>query len=252
MQVFLERVNSHLEITVADSGEGIKPELLPHVFERFRQADSTTTRRCAGLGLGLAIVKQLVELHGGSVMAKSPGEGKGATFVVLLPLTLLHEDAHNGDATRVHPAAAGFADSDPCGMPDLTGVQVLLVDDEADARHLVKKLLEGCHAGVRTAASAAEALAMLAEKNVDVIISDIGMPVFDGYEFIRQVRARPPEQGGTVPAMALTAFARSEDRMRAMMAGYNLHLSKPIEPNELLIAVASLAGRTLPGSLPGL
>jgi signal transduction histidine kinase/CheY-like chemotaxis protein len=244
VQIFLERVNSHLEITVADSGEGIKPEFLPHVFDRFRQADSSTTRQYGGLGIGLSIVKQLAELHGGSVRAKSPGEGKGATFIVMLPLMLLHDASDTNGGDRVHPAAPSAAEQDACEAQDLTGVTVLVVDDEPDARDLAKRLLENCKAFVFTAASASDALTVLEQQQVDVLVSDIGMPGTDGYEFIRRLRAKAAEQGGRVPAIALTAFARSEDRMRAMIAGYNLHLSKPIEPGELIVAVASLAGRT--------
>jgi signal transduction histidine kinase/ActR/RegA family two-component response regulator len=245
VQVSLERVNSHLEIVVADSGDGIKPEFLPHVFDRFQQADSSTTRKYGGLGLGLSIVKQIVELHGGTVKAKSPGAGKGATFTVVMPLMLLHSPNGNGGAEdRVHPGSDAQRGHDPCESHDLAGINVLVVDDEPDARELVKKLLETCNATVFVAAGADDALATLADQKVDVLISDIGMPGMDGYEFIRKLRARNAKEGGRVPAIALTAFARAEDRMRAMISGYNLHLSKPIEPTELIVAVASLAGRT--------
>jgi signal transduction histidine kinase/ActR/RegA family two-component response regulator len=242
VQVFLERVNSHLEISIADTGQGIRPEFLPHVFDRFRQADSSTTRHNGGLGLGLSIAKQLIELHGGLIRAKSSGEGQGATFLVLMPLMLLHDFSEEVDQGRVHPASSPTG-RDPCEMQDLQGVHVLLVDDEPDARELVQKLLERCNAVVRTASSARLALNMLAEQKADVLVSDIGMPEIDGYDFIRQVRAKSAADGGHIPAIALTAFARSEDRMRAMIAGYNLHLSKPIEPSELIVAIASLAGR---------
>jgi signal transduction histidine kinase/ActR/RegA family two-component response regulator len=245
VQVSLERVNSHLEIVIADTGDGIKPEFLPHVFDRFQQADSSTTRKYGGLGLGLSIVKQIVELHGGTVKAKSPGEGKGSTFIVVMPLMLLHEGDENGTQyPRVHPAGTLHNDPDPCEMQDLAGVSVLVVDDEADARELVQKLLHTCHANVFTAAGSDDAMKILATERLDVVISDIGMPEADGYAFIRKVRAKTANEGGRVPAIALTAFARAEDRMRAMLAGYNLHLSKPIEPTELIVAVASLAGRT--------
>jgi CheY-like chemotaxis protein/two-component sensor histidine kinase len=242
VQVVLERVNSHLEVVVSDTGEGIRPEFLPHVFERFRQGDASTTRRHGGLGLGLSIVRQLVELHGGSVRAKSPGEGRGATFVVMLPVAALHEDAEAA-AGRGHPAAPSAAAS-PCGEADLTGVRVLVVDDEPDARDLVRRFLERCGARVRLAGSAAEALEVLAADAPDVLISDIGMPGVDGYDLLRRVRALPDPAARRTPAVALTAFARSEDRTRAMLAGYNVHLSKPLEPAELAATVASLMGRT--------
>ena len=244
IQVFLERVNSHVDITVTDTGCGISPAFLPHVFERFQQADATSTRHHGGLGIGLSIAKQLVELHGGSIWAKSPGENQGATFVVRLPVVLLHEDDPAG-AARVHPSSAADAGAtQPAYDFDLSGLEVLVVDDEADARQLATKLLRLCQAEVRAAASTEEALALLDDKPAHIILSDIGMPVIDGYDFIRQVRARPPERGGRAPAIAVTAFARSEDRTRAMIAGYNLHLSKPVESKELIAAIGTLAGRT--------
>jgi PAS domain S-box-containing protein len=246
VQIFLERVNSHLEIMVADTGAGVKPEFLPHVFDRFRQSDSSISRQYGGLGLGLSIVKQLVELHGGSVRAKSPGQDKGTTFVVDLPLMLMHDSPgqrKTAGAARTHPAA--LAMSEPCLKQDLAGLKVLVVDDESDARELIKRLLENCDAVVQTAASAEEALQCLARGAPDVLVSDIGMARMDGYEFIRRVRTLPAEQGGKVPAVALTAFARSEDRTRALISGYNIHLSKPLEPSELVVTVASLAGRAI-------
>ncbi|HLL89059.1 MAG TPA: ATP-binding protein [Tepidisphaeraceae bacterium] len=243
VQVLLERVNSHLEIAVSDTGEGIPPEFLPHVFERFRQADSTPTRRHGGLGLGLSIVRQLVELHGGTVRAKSPGANLGATFVVMLPLAVLHEDEAE-TVRRAHPAASSSRDG-PCDeAAGLAGIKVLVVDDEPDARDLVRRFLEACEAQVVTAASVEEALAALAAHGPDVLISDIGMPDVDGYELLRRVRSHPDESRRRTPAIALTAFARSEDRTRAMLAGYNVHLSKPLEPAELTATIASLMGRT--------
>ncbi len=237
VQVLLERVNSHVEITVSDSGQGIRPEFLPHVFDRFRQADSSTTRRHGGLGLGLAIVKHLVELHGGTVRAKSPGEGQGATFVVHLPLTVVHGD--NAPGHRVHPQSGAGAD-DLCDPPKLTGVRVLVVDDEPDAAALVRRVLEDCGAEVLTASGGREGLESLDRNGADVLLSDIGMPDMDGYEMMRAARAK----GVATPAAALTAYARSEDRRRAMMAGFQTHVAKPVEPNELVAVVASLAGRT--------
>ncbi len=238
VQVSLERVNSHVEVCVVDDGRGIEPEFLPHVFERFRQADASTTRRYGGLGLGLSIVKQLVELHGGSIRAKSAGEGKGATFCIELPLMVVHPPDLRGSAghPRATKGTAAAADH-----PSLEGISVLAVDDEPDARNLLKRLLEDCGARVYLAASAKEGLAILQHQLPDMIISDIGMPGQDGYEFIKQVRRLSPEQGGRIPAAAFTAFARAEDRTRALRAGFQTHVAKPVEPTELTAVVASLA-----------
>jgi signal transduction histidine kinase/CheY-like chemotaxis protein len=243
VEIRLERVNSHLEILVADTGSGISPDFLPHVFERFRQSDTSTTRTRGGLGLGLAIVRHLVELHGGTVHVKSPGEGQGSTFIVRLPLSIAHV---GGD--RVHPRAK---DDDPAaaeGAPDLTGTRVLVVDDEADSRDTLRQILEHCHAEVRTVGSAREALEALPIFRPHVILSDIGMPDEDGYSLIRRVRQLPPEQGGQTPAAALTAFARTEDRRRALLAGFEMHLSKPVELQELCAVVATLVRRTSTGN----
>jgi len=237
VDVILQRVNSHIEITVTDSGIGIEPEFLPFLFERFRQANSSTTRTHSGLGLGLSIVKQLVELHGGSVQAQSRGENKGATFIVRLPLVPVRSAAG-----REHPTTASTVAVQPETI-DLTGVHVLVVDDEADARELIKRVLTQCGAEVRVAGSAPQALEMLKSNRPDVMISDIGMPHMDGYDFMRRVRQLPPLEGRRLPAIALTAFARSVDRTRAIMAGYQMHMAKPIEPQELVATVASFAGR---------
>ncbi len=237
ISVMLERVNSHLEITVHDSGVGIQPEFLPLVFERFRQADSSTTRSFGGLGLGLSIVKNLVELHGGTVHAKSAGLGQGSTFVVMLPVAPIRRGTD-----REHPATSIAGKSDSLQL-DLAGVKVLVVDDEPDARALISRVLSQCQAEVRTAVSAADGLVQVQLFKPDVLVSDIGMPETDGYQFIRQVRSLSADQGGRLPAIALTAFARSEDRTRAMMAGYQMHISKPIEPQELIATVGSLCGR---------
>ena len=244
VQVVLERVNSHLEVSVSDSGEGIAPEFLPYVFDRFRQADASTARRHGGLGLGLAIVKQLTELHGGTVRVKSAGLGQGATFIVALPLSAVHPD-FEPEIERRHPRVAPDLEAGSLPLLQLAGVRVLAVDDEPDARALVRRLLEGCDATVRTAGSAAEALAMIREEAPDVLVSDIGMPEQDGYALIRQVRALGSAHAGNVPAVALTAYARSEDRMKAIRAGFQMHMAKPIEGAELITVVASLAGRTL-------
>jgi PAS domain S-box-containing protein len=241
VQVRLERVNSHVEIAVSDTGAGIAPEFLPHVFDRFRQADGTTTRRQGGLGLGLSIVRHLVELHGGTVRADSPGEGRGSTFTVLLPVAPVYS-SHTSEE-RVHPAARETLPAFEC--PErLDGLRVLLVDDEPDTREMLKAGLGRCGAELTVAASAAEALTEIRKRPPDVLVSDIGMPEEDGYELIRKVRALPAEQGGNVPAIALTAYARTEDRLQALRAGYQMHVTKPVELTELAAVVASLARRT--------
>jgi CheY-like chemotaxis protein/two-component sensor histidine kinase len=243
VQVILERIDSHLEVRVVDTGEGIAPDFLPHVFDRFRQFDASTTRRHGGLGLGLSIVKQLVELHGGSVDAKSAGLGQGATFTVMLPLSALHtSDAQSPIERRRALAGAGAGDGPVDGNDrgELTGLKILVVDDEPDARMLIKRLLEDHRAVVNVAASASEAFEMLRAAPPDVLISDVGMPGEDGYSLIRRIRALPPAEGGAVPAVALTAYARPEDRRNAVMAGFQHHVTKPAEPAELITMVASL------------
>jgi CheY-like chemotaxis protein len=221
------------------SARGFCP--LPYVFDRFRQADQSTTRAQGGLGLGLSIVRHLVELHGGEVSAHSEGEGRGATFTVRLPLTQARSEGFR--------KTAGGADAEPHAASDprsdvLGGVRVLVVDDEPDARALLAALLGRRGARVVTASSAAEALPAVAALRPDVLVSDIGMGGEDGYELIRRVRALPAGEGGRTPALALTAYARAEDRARALAAGFQAHLAKPIEPAELAAAVASLAGRS--------
>ncbi len=243
VQVLLERVNSHLEVSIIDTGKGIGADFLPHVFDRFRQADSSTTRQYGGLGLGLAIVKQLVELHGGTVRVKSGGRDLGTTFIVALPLTVIHSDNDLEREERRHPGPSRLAAPTLERDLDLSDVRVLVVDDEADARALVRRLLEERGATVTTNGSAAEAIASIQQGRFDVLVSDIGMPEEDGYALIRKVRAIPADRGGTIPAVALTAYARSEDRMKAVIAGFQMHVTKPVEPAELLTMVASLAGR---------
>jgi len=235
VQVSLERVNSQIEIVVADNGEGIQPDFLPHIFERFRQQDSSTTRRHAGLGLGLSIARQLVELHGGTIRATSAGQGRGATFTVMLPLPAMREEAEPPGSL---PASSG--NDAIC----LSGIRVLVVDDEPDARELIRQVLRDHDADVVTAASPQEAMVMLIRERPTVLVSDIGMPDADGYDLMRSIRALSAQDGGETPAVALTAFARSEDRTRAMLAGYQVHISKPFEPRELVATLASLVGRT--------
>ena len=241
VQVRLERINSHIEIAVSDTGGGIEPEFLPHVFERFRQADQKTTRQHGGLGLGLAIVRHLVELHGGTVGADSPGKGQGATFVVNLPIVAFYQK--DNLAERVHPAARETLPSYDC--PErLDGLKVLVVDDEVDTREVFRVGIAQCGAHVVSAGSAQEALEAIEKERPDVLISDIGMPGEDGYELIRKVRALPPGRGGKIPAIALTAYARTEDRLRALRAGYQMHVSKPVELAELVAVMASLIQRS--------
>jgi PAS domain S-box-containing protein len=239
VQIVLERVNSHVEISVADTGVGIRPDLVPHLFERFRQGDASTTRKYGGLGLGLSIVKSLVELHGGTVWVRSPGEGQGTTVTVHLPVAVVRRPEAGG---RVHPTAVPPR-SATVVTAELAGLTVLVVDDSADARDLLKRLLEDCAATVVTAGSVDEALALVATATPDVLISDIGMPDADGFELLKRVRALGPNRGGRIPAIALTAFARSEDRTRALRAGFLVHVSKPVDPAELVATVASVAGR---------
>ena len=236
IQVVLERVNSHVEIVVEDDGVGIRGEFLPFVFDRFRQGDATTTRRHGGLGLGLSIVKNLVELHGGSVRVKSPGEGAGSTFVVALPISHVRED----ETARTRRAEPAVEVLDAIELPRLDGVSVLIVDDEADGRVLMARILEGHGARAECAKSAAEALEYLQRDRFDILLSDIGMPDVDGYELIRRVRAIDDSRSGPIPAIAVTAYARAEDRQRSLLAGYQMHLSKPVEARELVAGIASL------------
>ena len=230
----IKRVDSHVEISVNDTGQGIAPDFLPHVFDRFRQADATTTRRHGGLGLGLSIVKYLTELHGGNVRVMSDGVGRGATFSVCLPLQSLHEEAEETAEARRN------AEIDRAAMKsELTGIKVLVVDDEEDSVTIVRRILERRGALVRSANSMNEALAEFATFSPNVILSDIGMPGNDGYEFISRLRAMPG--GRAVPAVALTALARGEDRTRALRAGFQMHVTKPVDFNELVAVVQNLA-----------
>ncbi len=242
VQVELRRVNSHVEIVVSDTGQGIAPDVLPHVFERFQQGDSTSTRRHAGLGLGLALVRHLIELHGGTVEAFSAGEGQGSIFTVKLPVAITRaasaeEPPSPGD--RVHPTAVMV---DPPRGPSLRGLRILVVDDDRDGLELVAAILSNGEGEVRTARSAAEGFETLRAWHPDVLVSDIEMPGEDGYAFIRRVRGLDGPLART-PAVALTAYGRVEDRLRTLAAGYSMHVPKPVDPAELATIVASLAGR---------
>jgi CheY-like chemotaxis protein len=239
-----------VRVEIADDGEGIDPNFLPHIFDRFRQADATAARRHGGLGLGLSIVKQLVELHGGTVAAESAGRNAGALFRVTVPLAPSAAQAAAaataGDGTGVAAGGEGVAAAraapsaaDPV-VADLRGMKILVVDDEPDARSLLQRLFRNCNASVVAASSADEALEALLRDAPDVLISDIGMPGADGYVLIRRVRSLEGTKGA-VPAIALTAYAHSEDKAKALQSGFQSHLAKPIEPKELISAVESLA-----------
>jgi PAS domain S-box-containing protein len=228
-----------VELAVTDTGEGIADEFLPHVFDRFRQADASTTRRHGGLGLGLSIVKQLVELHGGTIRATSPGRGKGATFTVSLPSVAAMPQGSGPDRRAPAEDHPKVLDAE---CERVRGLRVLVVDDDADARDLASRLLDSCGAQVAVAASSDEAMRLLEGSIFDVLVSDIGMPGEDGYALMRRVRALDPERNGDIPAVALTAYARGEDRIKAIRAGFHVHASKPVDPAELIAAVANLGG----------
>jgi signal transduction histidine kinase/CheY-like chemotaxis protein len=230
--VRLRGADSSAEIEVTDTGAGISPDFLPCVFERFRQADSTSTRSYGGVGLGLALVRHLVELHGGTVCADSAGAGQGATFTVRLPLA----ESGVGEKQLAPPEM-------PVPPSPLAGLRVLLVEDDADTSELIATVLEGHDAKVTAVASVREALAEIERCKPDVLVSDIGMPEEDGYSLIRQLRAMEAGQGWRIPAVALTAYAQAEDRTRALSAGFQIHIPKPVEPAQLAAAVATLAGR---------
>jgi len=236
---------AHLEISVSDNGEGISSDFLPHVFERFSQADGSKTRRHRGLGLGLAIVRHLVELQGGTVSASSEGIHKGATFSVRFPA---HE-YYQGNGGLGHPVLTDKHESIDLFLgaqrPKLNGIRVLVVDDDVASREMLSVALLQCDANVVTAASTSEALTEIDRHRPDLLVSDIGMPDQDGYELIRKVRlVESKSEAAAIPAMALTAYARSEDRVRALGAGYHVHLSKPVDPEEFVLLVANLISRT--------
>lgn len=227
-------------LSVRDNGQGIDPAFLPHVFDRFRQADASTTRAHGGLGLGLAIVRHLVELHGGAVEAHSDGPGRGACFRVRFPVVADHPPLPREHRPRSEPLHRALLLAHP---PDLTGVRILVVDDEPDTRDLIIGTLEPCRAVVTAVTTTADAFALLLAQPFDIVVSDIAMPHEDGYALIRKLRALPPERGGRLPTVALTAYARAEDRTRALVAGFDRHVAKPIEPTDLLITLADLCGR---------
>ena len=235
----------YVEVRVVDSGQGISPQFLPHVFERFRQADAATTRRHAGLGLGLAIVRQLVELHGGTVYAESDGEGRGATFRVRLPIATAAATSNEvPDSSIVAADEAALPGPVPAAASSvLENVRIVVVDDDADGRTLTSLILSQAGATVRTVATVREALQVLESDHADALVSDIGLPDEDGYSLIRAIRHREAEQGGFLPALALTGYARPEDRARSLAEGFQFYISKPVEPESLITAIAVVTHR---------
>jgi signal transduction histidine kinase/ActR/RegA family two-component response regulator len=248
VDVFVGRSNGHMEVRVVDTGQGISPDLLPHVFERFRQAGDATTRRHTGLGLGLAIVHQLVELHGGTVRAASDGVGRGATFTVRLPISAGEPRGSQAAALGDRRTAASTASPAP-RVPRLDGLRILVVDDNLDGRTLTSLVLTQAGAAVTAVASVREALQRLqAEQRPDALVSDIGLPDEDGYALMRQIRQYEAEHGGFIPAVALTGYARAEDRARILAAGFQAHVPKPVDPAELAAAIAAITHRLRNGS----
>jgi PAS domain S-box-containing protein len=246
IDVRLDRVESYVELTVTDTGQGISPEFLPYVFERFRQADSTSTRKHGGLGLGLSIVRNLIEIHGGKVEARSEGEGRGATFNVSLPLMAVWSDEVASARDPLLSALTLNAENrkSPDSAASLEGVRVLIVDDEPDARDMLDLLLRQCEADVMVTATVGEAVEAIEQWKPDVLVSDIGMPVEDGYALINRVRSLKPECGGDTPAVALTGYAGPEDRQRLLASGYQAHLTKPVEIAELVREIVRLTGQS--------
>ncbi len=243
VQIQLERVNSHVEISVSDTGAGIDKEFLPFVFDRFRQGDSTSSKTHGGLGLGLSIVRHLVELHGGTVEAGNREDRSGACFIVKMPVIIARNKPVPTavESERIHPLAGSTISFD-C-PPQLNGIKVLAVDDEPDARFLLAAILEQCGAMVKTCSSAAETLTVFEEYAPDILVSDIGMPEEDGYDLIKKIRRLEAKNGNRIPAVALTAYARVEDRLKALSAGFNMHVTKPVEPAELVLVIASLTNQ---------
>ena len=239
VEVAVERKGATIRIAVTDSGEGIKPQFLPFIFERFRQADGSTTRRHGGLGLGLAIARHLVELHGGTIRVDSEGEGRGASFTVTLPMRVVQLRAIEATA----PPAEERPSAAPSAPPSLRGLRVLICDDDPETREMLVMVLIGAGAEVREAGSAFEALEQLGPFAPDVLVSDIGMPQVDGYSFMRKVRSLPDAAGGRTPALALTAYAQADDERRALASGFQMHVAKPADPRDLIERVANLGGR---------
>jgi signal transduction histidine kinase/ActR/RegA family two-component response regulator len=243
VDVSVERVGSTIEVNIVDTGPGIAPGFLPHVFERFRQADGAPSRRHGGLGLGLAIVRQLVELHGGTVHAASAGIGRGATFTVRLPALTAEVQVGRGWEGVERRSAPSRGSPSP-RLPHLDDLRILVVDDDEDGRVLTAWVLTQAHASVKAVASAREARQLLEVEPPDVLVSDIGLPDEDGYSLIRQIRRREAKHGGFLPAIALTGYARAEDRIRALVAGFQAHLVKPLESAELIAAIAEVTGHS--------
>ena len=235
VHVTLSRSNSSVQIVVSDTGEGIDPGFLPYVFERFRQADHSPGREHGGLGLGLAITRHIVELHGGTIRAQSAGPGRGASFTVCLPVLLAH------DAPLAEPAPSRRVAQPERASPRLAGLHVLVVEDERDARELLATIVADAGGRATVVASAADALQAIGRERPDLVLSDIEMPGEDGYALMQAIRALPPREGGGLPAIALTAQAKSADRLKALSAGFQVHLSKPVDPDELVVAIANLA-----------
>lgn len=247
--IHLQCADSMVEVTVRDTGQGISAEFLPHVFDRFRQANSTSARKHGGLGLGLAIVRHLVELHGGTVRATSDGEGRGATFTVKFPLMAVHspENSITQNHDQIAEIEGAATRGNPAYIAPLDSVRVLVVDNESDAREIINIMLTHCGAKVTTATSVREALEVLQDWKPDVLISDIGMPGEDGYSLIGKLRALEPEQGGQIPAVALTGYAGPEEQTRLLSAGYQIHVTKPVELNELVTVIAELVEKRAKG-----
>jgi signal transduction histidine kinase/ActR/RegA family two-component response regulator len=241
VDVHVEHDGAHVEVTVVDTGEGMSPEFLPHVFERFRQADGATTRRHTGLGIGLAIVRQLVELHGGTVHADSPGIGRGSTFTVRLPMAVAEGPIEPPLLEERRSLASKVARTAP--VRKLDDLRILVVSDNPDGRALTSIVLTEAGASVAAVGSVSEALKAIDERRPDVLVSDIGLPDADGYALISQVRQAEAERGGFLPAVALTGYVRAEDRARILAAGFQAHVPKPVEPGELTVAIATLVER---------
>jgi CheY-like chemotaxis protein len=239
IEIRLERQENKALLIVSDTGQGIDPEYLPHVFDRFSQMDSSARRRQGGLGLGLAIVKHIVELHGGAIYAYSRGEGQGSDFMVTLPLAIQSADGEGAELW-----APTRTEGEETRSGTLSGVRVLVVDDEHDTREILSVMLTRYGAEIRTAGSAAEAMNVFGQWLPDVLVSDIGMPEEDGYALIKKIRALPPENGADVPAIALTAFASAQDKRTALAAGFQRHIAKPVEPVALAKNVALILGRS--------